>query len=196
MSGDGRHPESAPGPVIRGLSTRIVYENRWMRVREDEILRPDGSTGAYGVVDKPDFALVIPLDRDGFHLVEQYRYAVGARSWEFPQGTFPDRRDGDPAELARLELEEETGLRTGRLRHLGHLYQGPGHSSQGMNVFLATELSPGTPRRELEEQDMRQRWVTRAELEAMIGRGGIRDSSTIAAYALLLLHERRSEPPR
>jgi 8-oxo-dGTP pyrophosphatase MutT (NUDIX family) len=190
MSGDGRHSEDAPGPVIRCLSTRIVYENRWMRVREDEILRPDGSTGAYGVVDKPDFALVIPLDRDGFHLVEQYRYAVAARSWEFPQGTYPDRREGDPVTLARLELEEETGLRAGGLQHLGYLHQGPGHSSQGMNVFLATDLSPGPPRRELEEQDMRQRWVSRAELEEMIGGGGIRDSSTIAAYALLVLHER------
>ncbi|HEY2706254.1 MAG TPA: NUDIX hydrolase [Candidatus Dormibacteraeota bacterium] len=194
MSGADETTDGAPGPVIRGLSTRIVYENRWMRVREDEILRPDGSTGAYGVVDKPDFALVIPLDGDGVHLVEQYRYAVAARSWEFPQGTYPDRRDGDPAELARIELEEETGLRAAHLQHLGYLYQGPGHSSQGMNVFVATGLSPGQARRELEEQDMRQRWVSRAELEEMIGRGGIRDSSSVAAYALLVLHERRSEP--
>ncbi len=178
--------------MIRALSTRTVYENRWMRVREDEILRPDGSTGCYGVVDKPDFALIVPLERDGVHLVEQYRYAVGARSLEFPQGTFPDRRDGDPAELARLELEEETGLRAEHLEHLGHLYQGPGHSSQGMNVFLATGLSPGAPRRELEEQDMEQRWLPRGELEEQIRSGGIRDSSTVAAYALLLLHERRS----
>ncbi len=193
MSGTDQQSEGAPGPVFRALSTRVVYENRWMRVREDEIVRPDGSTGAYGVVDKPDFVVVVPLDRDGFHLVEQYRYAVAARSWEFPQGTYPDRRDGDPAELARLELEEETGLRAKRLHHLGYLYQGPGHSSQGMNVFLATGLTPGPPRREIEEQDMRQRWVSRAELEAMIASGAIRDSSSIAAYALLLLHERR--PP-
>ena len=173
--------------MIRTLSTHTVYENRWMRVREDEILRPDGSTGAYGVVDKPDFALVIPFERDGFHLVEQYRYAVSARSWEFPQGTYPERRDGDPVELARLELEEETGLRAAELRHLGTMYQGPGHSSQRMNVFLATGLTAGTPRREPEEQDMRQRWVPRSELEEMIRSGAIRDSSTVAAYALLLL---------
>jgi 8-oxo-dGTP pyrophosphatase MutT (NUDIX family) len=176
--------------AIRRLSTRTVYENRWLSVREDEIARADGSTGVYGVVDKPDFALIIPLDRGGFHLVEQYRYAVSARSSEFPQGTLPDRQDGDPAELARRELLEEAGLDAGRLEHLGYMYQGPGHSSQGMNVFLATELSPGTPRREPEEQDMQQRWVTRDRLEEMIRSGDIRDSSTVAAYALLLLHER------
>jgi 8-oxo-dGDP phosphatase len=175
---------------IRRLSTRTVYENRWMSVREDEIERPDGSVGVYGVVDKPDFALVIPSERGGFHLVEQYRYAVSARSWEFPQGTLPDRREGDPAELARAELAEETGLRAESLAHLGYLHQGPGHSSQGMNVFLATGLTPGPVRREPEEQDMRQRWVSRAELEEMITRGVVRDSSSIAAYALLLLRER------
>jgi hypothetical protein len=86
--------------AIRRLSTRTVYENRWISVREDEVQRPDGSIGTYGVVDKPDFALVIPAERGGFHLVEQYRYAVAARSWGFPQGTLPDRRTGDPAELA------------------------------------------------------------------------------------------------
>jgi len=176
--------------AIRRLSTRTVYENRWMSVREDEVLRPDGSTGVYGVVDKPDFALVIPAERGGFHLVEQYRYPVGARSWEFPQGTLPDRRECDPAELARLELAEETGLRADHLEHLGHLHQAPGHSSQGMDVFLATGLSPGPVRREPEEQDMRQRWVSRDELEGMILAGAMRDSSSLAAYALLLLRER------
>jgi len=176
--------------VIRRLGSRTVYENRWMSVREDEIIRPDGSTGVYGVVDKPDFALVIPLQDNGFHLVEQYRYPVEARSWEFPQGTYADRADGDAAELARLELAEETGLRAASLGPLGTLYQGPGHTSQRMNVFLATGLSTGPARREPEEQDMRQRWVPRGELEELIASGAIRDSSSVAAYALLLLHER------
>ena len=176
--------------MIRGLSSRTVYENRWMRVREDEILRPDGSTGVYGVVDKPDFALVIPLENGGVHLVEQYRYPVAARSWEFPQGTYAGGAGGDAAALARLELAEETGLRAERLEPLGTLYQGPGHSSQRMHIFVATGLTPGPPRREPEEQDMRQRWVTRAELEAMIERGDMRDSSSVAAWALVLLRER------
>src|SRR6266498_3631928 len=109
------HPSGRAVPVIQQLATRTVYRNPWMTVREDQIRRPDGSHGVYGVIDKPDFALVIPADRGGFWLVEQYRYTVGGRFWEFPQGTFPQGQDGDPAELARSELEEETGLRAGRL---------------------------------------------------------------------------------
>jgi hypothetical protein len=65
-----------------------------MQLREDVIQRPDGSQGIYSYVEKPDFALIIPVERDGFHLVEQYRYPVSHRSWEFPQGTLPDRRMG------------------------------------------------------------------------------------------------------
>lgn len=76
-------------PTIAQLSSRVVYENPWMTLREDQILRPDGSQGIYSVVDKPDLALIIPAHDDGFHLVEEYRYPIGRRSWAFPQGTFP-----------------------------------------------------------------------------------------------------------
>jgi 8-oxo-dGTP pyrophosphatase MutT (NUDIX family) len=185
--------QAQPTSAIRQVATRTVYQNAWMTVREDTIRRPDGSTGIYGVIDKPDFALIIPLDRDGFHLVEQYRYPVGGRFWEFPQGTFPDRHDGDPADLARTELAQETGLRAGRLDYLGRLHNGYGMSSQGCNVFLATDLTPGPARRDREEQDMRQRWVPRATFEAMIQRSDITDTATIAAYTLLLLHERAAQ---
>src|SRR6266508_2817899 len=74
------HPSGRAVPVIQQLATRTVYRNPWMTVREDQIRRPDGSHGVYGVIDKPDFALVIPADRGGFWLVEQYRYTVGGRS--------------------------------------------------------------------------------------------------------------------
>jgi ADP-ribose pyrophosphatase len=63
---------------IETTSTRFVYENRWMRVREDTIRRRDGSSGIYGVVEKPDFVVIIPVEDDGqVHLVEQYRYPGG-----------------------------------------------------------------------------------------------------------------------
>jgi ADP-ribose pyrophosphatase len=60
---------------IETTSTRFVYENRWMRVREDTIRRRDGSTGICGVVEKSDFVVIVPVDDEGqVHLVEQYRY--------------------------------------------------------------------------------------------------------------------------
>lgn len=171
------------------MSSRIVYENQWMVLREDRIERPDGSQGIYSYVDKPDFSLIIPVERGGFHLVEQYRYPVSHRSWEFPQGTFPNRTDGDPAELARHELAQETGLRARRLDQIGYLHAAKGMSSQAYAVFVAEDLSVGEHAREPEEQDMLHSWISRAEFEDMIRHGEITDGSTLAAYTLFLLQE-------
>ncbi len=173
---------------IKQTSTRTVYKNRWMRVREDEIERADGSDGIFGVVEKPDFALVIPREGDSLHLVEQFRYPVSGRFWEFPQGSWEDRRDPDPAVLARAELEEETGLRAGTLHHLGHLYEAYGYSDQGFDVFLATDLEHTQRRATIQEQDLRHRRVAITDFEAMIRSGEIKDAPTIAAYGLLLIN--------
>ena len=70
---------------ITTTGTSVVYENRWMRVREDTIRRRDGSDGLYGVVEKPDFVVIVPLNGDRLHLVEQFRYPVGARYWASPR---------------------------------------------------------------------------------------------------------------
>jgi 8-oxo-dGTP pyrophosphatase MutT (NUDIX family) len=175
---------------MESTGSREVYANAWMRVREDSIVRPDGSAGVYGVVDKPDYALVIPMDGDRLHLVEQFRYPLGLRRWEFPQGTAPNRADADPLDLARRELREETGLRAEQLIRIGLLDVAPGLSSQRGQVFLATGLTEGVPERELEEQDMRSGWLRRAKVESMIRNGEITDAQSVAAYALLLLHER------
>jgi ADP-ribose pyrophosphatase len=92
---------------IETLGTRCVYENRWMRVREDAIRRRDGSEGVYGIVEKPDFVVIVPVEEDGrIHLVQQYRYPVGTPG-------------ADPADMARGELQEETGLIAARMVHNG-----------------------------------------------------------------------------
>ena len=161
-----------------------------MTVREDDIRRSDGSEGIYGVVDKPTFALVIPLDGDRLHLVEQFRYPVGMRRWEFPQGTAPDRAELEAAELATRELREETGLRAGKMTELGLIHCAPGLTSQRGWVFLATELTEGEPEREDEEQDMRSAWFHRDEVEKMIMTGEFSDAQSLAAYAHLMLSER------
>ncbi|MBV9162876.1 MAG: NUDIX hydrolase [Pseudonocardiales bacterium] len=188
-------PELEPDDLtIQRVSSRIAYHNKWMRLREDVIQRPDGSQGIYSYVEKPDFALIIPVERNGFHLVEQYRYPVSHRSWEFPQGTPPNGEDEDPATLARRELVEETGLRAGRLHRLGYLYPAKGMSSQAFTVFVADHLEAGPHSREHEEQDMRQHWFSQGELEDMIRSGIVTDDSTIAAYTLYLLSDRNRTP--
>jgi 8-oxo-dGTP pyrophosphatase MutT (NUDIX family) len=135
-------------------SSRIAYANPWLRVREDRIRRPDGTDGLYGVVERSAFVVVVPFQDGKVTLVEQYRYPIQARLWEFPMGMWEDRPNTDPATLAAAELREETGLVAREMRAAGTIFQGPGYCTQRGHVFLATGLTQQATNREASEQDM------------------------------------------
>jgi 8-oxo-dGTP pyrophosphatase MutT (NUDIX family) len=175
--------------AIRTVRSRVVYENRWLRVREDEIVRADGTPGVYGVVEKPPCAIVIPFDGACYTLVEQFRYTVGARWCEFPQGAWEERPGADPADIAAGELREETGLVAGSLERLGEVFVAYGFCDQVMHVFLATELEQTELRLAPEEQDITRVTVTHDELERLIRDGRLKDGPSLAAYGLLRLRE-------
>ena len=168
------------------LKTRssVVYQNRWMTVREDEIVRADGSKGIYGVVEKSDFAVIVAISASDVYLVEQYRYPVEGRFWEFPQGSWEEQTI-DPLTLARAELREEMGLEAAAMQHVGHLFLAYGFCTQGYDVFLASELVQLDAQREPEEQGLLVQSFPIAQIEAMIANGEITDATTIAAFGLL-----------
>ncbi|GAB1822827.1 NUDIX domain-containing protein [Herbidospora sp. RD11066] len=170
--------------MVEQISSRVVYSNAWMTVREDEIIHAGGAPGIYGYIERADFVLVIPEENDGFHLVEEYRYPIRRRSWSFPQGS---AKVADREEEARTELAEETGLRAEKMRFLGRLDNSHGLSNQSMHAFVATGLTQGEHAREASEQDMRQKWVSREDFEQMILGGEITDASSVAAYGLYRL---------
>ena len=179
---------SGANPEIVTTGTKLVYANRWMRVREDAIQRQDGSPGIYGVVEKPDFAIIAPLEPDGsVHLVEQFRYPVQARYWEFPQGAWEHAPDANPLDIARGELQEETGLLAGRMTYAGRLLPAYGYATQGFHVFLAEDLRLGRSSPECEEQGLISRLFAPGEFVAMITGGIIVDAATVAAFGLLKL---------
>ncbi|HEY0181897.1 MAG TPA: NUDIX hydrolase [Rhodopila sp.] len=167
------------------LSSRIAYENRWTRVREDRIRRADGSDGLYGVVERADFVVIVPWQDGQLTLVEQYRYPIGARMWEFPMGMWERAPGTDPTVLAAAELREETGLIAGRLTHEGEIFQGPGYCNQRGHIFLATDLTQGQTDREPTEQDMICRSFGLAAFEAMVRDGVVREAMTLSAFGML-----------
>jgi 8-oxo-dGTP pyrophosphatase MutT (NUDIX family) len=173
--------------VVDILNSHQVHANPWLTVRQDEVRRPDGTTGSYCVVEAADIALVVPLDGDRVHLVEQYRHPVGGWCWEFPSGSTDEDFDSDPAGVAARELREETGLVPGELVPLGTLAVHPSTLDQRCHVFLATDLTEGPMQREVAEQDMRSAWFTLTEVGQMIRDGGITDAKSLAAYALLVV---------
>jgi 8-oxo-dGDP phosphatase len=178
-------------PEIRTLASSVIYSDNWTRLRRDEIERADGSRGTYAVLERDNFALIIPAQSGGFYLVEEYRYPLGRRAWSFPQGSFPAGRRGTAEELARTELAQETGLRAGQLTRLGRLSASHGSSNQYGEHWLATALVQGEPDLEPEELGLRHAWVSRAEFEAMVRNGRIVDDTSLAGYALLLMAERQ-----
>lgn len=172
---------------MQTLRSRIVYRNRWMTVREDQVRRQDGSEGIFGVVEKPDAAMIIPVDGDRVHMVQQFKYPVSGRYWEFPQGTWEQASHYTPEELARGELREETGLEADRLELLARIYIAYGFLTQPMHVFLATGLTQHEAQPEHEEQDIIRASFTWNEFHCMVDEGKIVDSHTLAALSLLRL---------
>ena len=177
---------------IKTLSSREVYRNPWLRVREDQIERSNGARGIFGVVDKHDCAIILPIEADTVYLIEQFRYTVQQRCLELPQGGW-ETAGVDPEELARGELREETGLTAARMTHLGTLWIAYGFVRQRQHVYLATGLTPAGAEPDPEEHDLVLRTVSIAQFEEMMRNGTIRDSCTLGAWGLYKLWKERRD---
>ncbi|WP_035024446.1 NUDIX domain-containing protein [Enterovibrio calviensis] len=174
-------------PVIKKLESHIVYQNKWMSVREDKVVRPSGAEGIYGVVDKPDCAAILAIDNDRIHLVQQFRYTVQQRCWEIPQGAWESNPDADHLELAKGELREETGMQAEKMTYLGAQFVAYGFLNQTCHVYLATGLTDVGKQLDTEEEDLISASFAVSEFEQMIIDGKLKDTVTIAAYGLAKL---------
>ena len=181
-------PDSLPRDVgpWRRRSRQVAYRNPWIELRHDEVDRPDGSPGIYGVVHYRNAAVgVVAVGTDGrLLLVGQHRYALDRYSWEIPEGGAP--LDEDPLEGARRELAEETGFTAGSIRELFRFTLSNSVTDEVGVIYLATDLLAGEASPDPTE-DLAVRWATLDEVLAEIDAGEIHDLMTIAGvcrYAL------------
>lgn len=172
---------------ILTLTRRTVYKNKWMTVKENTVQRRSGEQGIYGVVEKPDFVVVVPVEDGHIHLVEQYRYPVGLRCWELPQGSWECSPKADPVRVAAGELREETGLSAGRIEHVGHLFLANGYSNQGYHVYFATNFTQGATELDAEEEGLVSCAFSLSAFEQMLTEGTIKDATSLAAFSLAKL---------
>ena len=172
-------------PAPRVTASRVVYENRWIRVHEDRLEHPDGTPGLYAWVEKPPGTLIVPLQDGDVWLVEQWRHPARGRYWDLPQGAWESAPDASAEQLARGELAEETGLRARSMERLGSLFYAYGVLDQRFDVWLATGLEPGPRAPEATEHDLRCSRFPVADVDAMIERGEIVDAATVAAWHLV-----------
>ncbi len=166
------------------LASREIYENPWIRVREDQVLRPDGQPGIYGVVQFKNRAVgVLPVDDEGrVWLVGQYRYPLGIYSWEIPEGGCPESET--PEATALRELREETGLVAERLELIATAHLSNAVSDEVAYIYRGTGLFQGPDEPEACER-IEVRCVEWNAAWQMLQRGEITDSMSVIA----LLHE-------
>lgn len=164
--------------------SRTVYENPWIRVREDVVTRPDGGEGVYGVVEvRSPAVFVVPVtDDDEVVLVEVERYTTGAVSLEVPAGG----SDGeDPLVAAARELREETGLAADDWTHLGPVFSLNGVAHAPGHVLLARGLRPADEAHAQDEEGIvGLRRVPWPGLLDLVRAGAITDNESLGA----LLH--------
>jgi 8-oxo-dGTP pyrophosphatase MutT (NUDIX family) len=177
-------PDETKNPWL-SVSSKRVYDNPWITVREDRVVRPDGESGIYGVVHYKNIAVgVLAIEEDHVYLVGQYRYPLKSYSWEIPEGGCPE--DEEPLRAAQRELREETGLEAARWQMLGEAYLSNSVADEYAVWFVATGLVPGEVRPEGAERLSVRRLPLR-EVLTMALEGEITDALSLLAlmsYAL------------
>ncbi|HEY4753623.1 MAG TPA: NUDIX hydrolase [Candidatus Limnocylindrales bacterium] len=184
-----RRPDAAPPADVgpwRRTTRRTVYRNPWIELYHDEVVRPDGGPGIYGVVHFQTRAVgVLVVAEDGrILLVGQHRYTLDEYSWEIPEGGVNDDETMEAG--ARRELREETGFEAASWRFLFRFTTSNSVTDERGEMYLATGLRAGDASPDATE-DLAMRWATLDEVRAEIDRGEIHDLMTIAAiqhYAL------------
>ncbi len=175
------------------IATQLIYENPWLRLREDKVIRPDGTPGIYGVVEIGRSAGIVACnENDQIVLVGQWRYTHDKYSWEIPTGGIAGENE-EPLEGAKRELREETGLEARQWVSLGIIDNSNGVTDDVAHLFYATELTQS--RQELDEtEEIAIRWVNFAEALKMVMEGKITESSSVAA--ILKVKSLRENKPK
>jgi 8-oxo-dGTP pyrophosphatase MutT (NUDIX family) len=182
---DEASPSVPVGPWRR-RTRQTVYENAWLTLWHDEVDRPDGGSGIYGVVHFAGRAVgVVAVADDGrILLVGQHRYTLDSYSWEIPEGGVGP--DETMEEGARRELREETGYEATAWRYLFRFSTSNSVTDEVGEMYLATGLRAGEAAPD-DTEELATRWATLDEVLADVERGEIHDLMTIAAvqrYAL------------
>jgi 8-oxo-dGTP pyrophosphatase MutT (NUDIX family) len=176
----------------RRRSRHVAYENPWLTVWHDEVVRPDGEPGIYGVVHFRHLAVGVAVldERDRVLLVGQYRYVLDRYSWEIPEGG--GRFGEDPRDEAERELREETGMSATGWRELARVDLSNSITDEEAVLFTAVSGTEGVATPEGTER-LEVRWVPFGEAVAMCREGRIRDAMTVIAL-LALASERAGRP--
>lgn len=168
----------------RQLSNKLIYENPWLHVEEDEVINPGGGLSCYGKILFKNLAIgIIPLDNDNnTWLVGQYRYVPDCYSWEIPMGGGP--LNIEPLISAQRELKEETGLTAQNWDELMQLHTSNSVTDEKGLVYVARDLTEGVTAFE-ETEDLEILKLPFSDAVTMVMTGEITDAISVAALLKL-----------
>ena len=133
------------------IASREVYKNPWIRVREDKVIRPDGKSGIFGIVEICHGLSVVPIDNKGYcWILKEYGYGQGVWHFTLPAGGI--EKGETPLKAAKRELLEEMGLESAKWRGLGSVYFYTTFLHINENLFLASDVRQIRPRSEEDRQ--------------------------------------------
>jgi 8-oxo-dGTP pyrophosphatase MutT (NUDIX family) len=165
------------------LSSKTIYKNPWIRIREDRVITPGGSAGIYGVMESNDSVIIVTLnERDEVYIVRNFRYPVGSWNWELPGGG-GDKQD--MLEASKRELREETGVIAIKWDKLGATFVCNGLMTEKMTTYLARDLEIREKPHDPDEPVIASKFVSLDEIDRMIKDGEINDGQSITALYLL-----------
>lgn len=161
-------------------SSNEVYSCGLFRVTEDEASDRKGWTIKRSVVRHAGSAVMMAVDRkERVVLVRQYRLPAAKFLWELPAGKVDTGET--PAQAAKRELIEETGLRAKKWKKLASFYPSPGFVEEKMTIFLAKDLTQGEAQ-PMEDERIEIRWFTKKELGELIRKNNIQDAKTMIGF--------------
>lgn len=174
-------------------SSRIVHENPWYKVRQDDVIQPDGKSGTFNVIEDQNAVLVIPITDDGKILfIKLYRYPTQMESWEIPAGGIEEGED--PLAAAKRELQEETGMTAKEWQNLGQVQINNSKNTAIGTVFVCRDLKKGANHEQAEEGITHTTEFTRTEVIAMIANDEITDACTLAPLLKYIVWAESQKP--
>jgi 8-oxo-dGTP pyrophosphatase MutT (NUDIX family) len=176
-----------PAKKIKIISSKILYKGQWLTVRQDNFIKPDGTTAVYEVVSRKNLVVIVPFDGTKLQLVQQYRYASDQISLEFPQGFI--EANEEPIEAAKRELTEEIGAYNPKISLLGEIWTSSGFLEQKLHIFKADSYTKGSSNPDSTETDLKVTDYSINQVEDLINKGSINNSPSIAAFALYKINK-------
>jgi hypothetical protein len=168
------------------LNTKVIYENSWIALKQDDVITPISKPGTYTFLEAKPFVIIVAVEDEQLVMIEQYRYPIKRAVIEFPAGGIEP--DETPIAAAKRELREETGYEADQWNYVGPFFELTSISYQPGHLFVARGLRDTTFHSMAEDGISRRLYIEISLLKKIIREGAVVDGLTPAALIKALLY--------